>query len=704
MPSVFKNLIYLFCFWILWYALTPWISREFEGYFILVHSCIIIFFGIYLLFRRNAYFSEIGWIPKAAFSLSYIFWGCSDLLWAVNYFIAGNGIKNSLAIAVSCFCSASYTSIGIGILASIRNSWVRFFDKRLLALSLIITTPVISTIAFVPYFQRREQTLFSWFNSGELAAISSGFILLNLVVFVLLSTQNLTWSIYSAGVLCILLGDFSIRAIKILQETINFDIYSVLCSFGIYASAFPFFHKKKIHKLDPVDFSSLFTTYKYGSLLIIFCCLMVFSFSQGANVYSLRMMTLCCSFASYFSIFLSYFLLQKIRSFATRMEKVIQGGLDQNNSVNFSDLPLELREQYQLAFEKTIEELKTKAKNQEMENTLQAQRQVAHDIRSPLAALNMIQEDFTLLPEGTRIILRSSIHRIQDIASILVNRGKSSFESKQVNLITSLLETIVSEKRIEYLSNPDISIETIFGEFSYGLFVKIDQSEFKRSVSNLLNNAIEAIGPVGNVQVKLEEKNEDITISIIDNGHGIPDSILCQLGRKGLSTKKSGQGLGVFYAQSVLEAWGGRIQFSQLTQGTEAQIILPKSPPPKWFIPAIRLSSNAVVIVLDDDPTIHQIWDRRLISKAKLIKHFYRCEDFLLWSFTQQFDDRFLFLVDYELIGSQKTGLDLIEEIEIEHQSILVTSHYDEEQIISRCVQNQIKMIPKNSAGIVPII
>ena len=51
---------------------------------------------------------------------------------------------------------------------------------------------------------------------------------------------------------------------------------------------------------------------------------------------------------------------------------------------------------------------------------------------------------------------------------------------------------------------------------------------------------------------------------------------------------------------------------------------------------------------------------------------------------------------DFELLGEIKTGLDILEEIGAGKNSILVTSHYENPNIISRCETQKIGLLPKN--------
>lgn len=59
--------------------------------------------------------------------------------------------------------------------------------------------------------------------------------------------------------------------------------------------------------------------------------------------------------------------------------------------------------------------------------------------------------------------------------------------------------------------------------------------------------------------------------------------------------------------------------------------------------------------------------------------------------------------MDYEIIGHKESGLDLIEQFGLQKQSILVTSRYEENEVIQRCEFLGVHLIPKNMSGFVPI-
>ncbi|OUS00174.1 hypothetical protein A9Q84_03045 [Halobacteriovorax marinus] len=342
--------------------------------------------------------------------------------------------------------------------------------------------------------------------------------------------------------------------------------------------------------------------------------------------------------------------------------------------------------------------------------------QVAHDIRSPLAALNMTLAGISQLPEPSRIMLKGAINRIQDIANnLLLKKGENtkSVNKNATYLLAPIIEGIISEKRTQLRSNMKISISANFLD-SYGLFGVIDQSHLKRILSNLLDNSIEAINQSsGQISIILQKESNTSTITIRDNGPGITSAVLEKLESVGGTYGKeenaaSGSGLGLNHAKKYIKSWGGQLRIhSQIGKGTDVTITLPMVKTPKWYVPKIMLSPKVNIVILDDDATIHQIWENRF-GKMDLSQHDI---SIIHYSNPRDFDNYFknesiqntIFLCDYELIGYSESGLDLIKKYNIQEHSYLVTSSFEEEKIKFECDTLKIGLIPKSMAEIVPI-
>ena len=339
-------------------------------------------------------------------------------------------------------------------------------------------------------------------------------------------------------------------------------------------------------------------------------------------------------------------------------------------------------------------------------------RQVAHDIRSPLAALNVaLSTGGKLDREETRLLVRHSITRIHDIANNLLEQSRSSSETlkektrkRDVHLVSSLIDGIMTEKRTQYRERMGIEITHKQSEASYGIFCEIVPSEFKRVLSNLVNNSVEAMTKDGTVTISTEIENNFAKIEVRDTGKGLSKEDIAKIGQAGFTVKTDGSGLGLSHAYKTIASWGGRITFdSELGVGTVVTIFLPLSESPEWFVGKLKVRQGMTVGILDDDSSIHQIWDKRLQSTGVQVEHFSTPDQLSQWLAGNR-DVPTRFLIDYELIGSSESGLELVEKFGIADRSILVTSRFEEEVIRKKCADLHVPLIPKGLAGFIPIM
>jgi signal transduction histidine kinase len=329
-------------------------------------------------------------------------------------------------------------------------------------------------------------------------------------------------------------------------------------------------------------------------------------------------------------------------------------------------------------------------------------RQVSHDIRSPLAALNMVMNHLKNIPEDKRVLIRTSVARINDIANSLLEQSKEgnsqggiqTSESLQPELLPALVDSLVSEKRIQFNDRIDIQIIPDLIN-SYGAFANINATELKRTLSNLINNSVEAFSSnVGTVTVSVASDIDSHKISVQDNGKGIPIHVQEKLGQKGITHGKSGTqsgtGLGIYHAKMTVEALGGQFKiFSDEGKGTLVTLDFPRMKAPDWFVEKLILNEGQRVVICDDDISIHGIWRGRwesVTADRSLIEfiNFTSGNVLVEWHGKVGHQKNTIFLMDYELLGQKRTGLDLIEELQLTN-AILVSSRYEEPHIKLRC-------------------
>jgi signal transduction histidine kinase len=339
-------------------------------------------------------------------------------------------------------------------------------------------------------------------------------------------------------------------------------------------------------------------------------------------------------------------------------------------------------------------------------------QQVAHDIRSPLAALRSVDPELRSLPENTRALLRNAIQRISDIANQLqaTEQRPSKVESREPQLVSVLLEELMSEKRAQYRSHLGrVELLTRVQPEASVHFAAIDAGEFQRVISNLVNNSMESIGSSGSVRVELTLASEEkLRLEIRDTGRGIPEEILTRLGERGMTTKPEGQGLGIAHAITTIREGGGRIHFERLPEGgTRVTLELPIAPPPSWFPGWLELrdgEGRLSIIAIDDDRSIHSIWESRLRSPTRELLHCSGPQELeALLRKRPELRENGLFLMDQEFAGESETGLKLIEKYRLERHALLITSRYEDPAVIEDCQRLGVKLLPKGLAGFIPI-
>ena len=100
------------------------------------------------------------------------------------------------------------------------------------------------------------------------------------------------------------------------------------------------------------------------------------------------------------------------------------------------------------------------------------------------------------------------------------------------------------------------------------------------ALRNLVDNAIDAIGSEGLIELRAYRENDEwAVIYIRDTGKGIPEAIKAKIFDAFVSTKEKGMGLGLAYVKRVVDACGGKILVeSQEGRGTTFRLYFKTKP------------------------------------------------------------------------------------------------------------------------------
>ena len=227
---------------------------------------------------------------------------------------------------------------------------------------------------------------------------------------------------------------------------------------------------------------------------------------------------------------------------------------------------------------------------QRLEQSLVAEQRftadASHELRSPLSAIQM----------RLQVLKRKYPELDQDLASIQndVSRGTQVLENllllarldpahtgqlpksemdmnRVINEVLQALQPFAAEKNIQ--------IQTT--QFAENLVITGNDKLIFSCLRNLLDNAIRYAGQNGHVFIKMQQKQQRLSISIEDNGQGVTEEVLQRLGERfyrALGTKTQGSGLGLSICKKIIELHAGEIQFSRSAHGglkVELQFPLP---------------------------------------------------------------------------------------------------------------------------------
>ncbi len=226
--------------------------------------------------------------------------------------------------------------------------------------------------------------------------------------------------------------------------------------------------------------------------------------------------------------------------------------------------------------------------SQKMESLALMAGGIAHDFNNILASIQgnaqIAAERLTVLdielPEATTIA-DSCKRGAAIVRSLLTYSRRTGYEPVVIDLaaairdMSDLLRYFVGTSNTLKLSLPE-----------HALKVLLDPAALDQIMSNLLLNARDAIGEKrGLVQVALnvQSPNEEFpsgaaTLSVMDDGCGIPDESVSKIFDPFFTTKDVGKGtgLGLTNVRSAVSGAGGRIEvMSRLNVGTVFTIFLP---------------------------------------------------------------------------------------------------------------------------------
>lgn len=203
---------------------------------------------------------------------------------------------------------------------------------------------------------------------------------------------------------------------------------------------------------------------------------------------------------------------------------------------------------------------------------------IAHEIRNPITAIKGFLQLLMGENAGNRIyfeIINSEIDRIEEILKELMVLAKPTKQKYERVNLQSLLEQVITLMASQALLN-NIQIDTQL-DFTY-TWITGDKNQLKQVFINFIKNAIEAMPEGGMVQINGSPLvGGQVRISITDQGCGIPEDILNQIGQPFFTTKENGTGLGLLVSRQIIKEHKGDLYIESSRNGTTLHVEFPLS-------------------------------------------------------------------------------------------------------------------------------
>lgn len=203
-------------------------------------------------------------------------------------------------------------------------------------------------------------------------------------------------------------------------------------------------------------------------------------------------------------------------------------------------------------------------------------RRTSHELKTPLVSikgftellLNVHRDKLDAMVISTLNEIKHGCMRLETLIDDILKTAELESGATQLNKseedLAFLIKYCINEiKGFSKLRNHKINLE-----LHEKIITPFEKEQIHQVISNLLNNAVKYTPPGGIIEIKSENKDDFIIISIKDNGIGFTEDektrIFKQFGKierygQGLDIIAEGSGFGLFISKKIIELHGGEI-------------------------------------------------------------------------------------------------------------------------------------------------
>lgn len=184
---------------------------------------------------------------------------------------------------------------------------------------------------------------------------------------------------------------------------------------------------------------------------------------------------------------------------------------------------------------------------------------MAHELRNPLTSMKILvqsAQDGGSLGGRDLGVLEEEITRLEHLVQMFFDFARPPQPAKKVVDVCPLVE-----HSLGLLSSraTDAGTKLAFARPAGEVRAEVDPGQFRQVLLNLLVNALDALPGGGTVEVGLQRDAGGVTLTVADNGSGLPEALGERIFAPFATTKETGLGLGLSICRRIVEGHGGAI-------------------------------------------------------------------------------------------------------------------------------------------------
>jgi signal transduction histidine kinase len=211
---------------------------------------------------------------------------------------------------------------------------------------------------------------------------------------------------------------------------------------------------------------------------------------------------------------------------------------------------------------------------------------IAHEVNNPLAFIqanlsslastakqladpalrDRLPEDLRESARETETLVEETREGVERIR-LLVQRLKSFSQSPDFSAQAIEIELADTARQAAAVASVGLKGEAIRIEGEPDLRVATLETAVFQILVNLLLNAVQAAPEPAQIVVRLAAREGGVAIEVVDNGPGLPESVLPRIFDPFFTTKPTGTGLGLSLSYDLAQQVGGRLEAANAEEG-----------------------------------------------------------------------------------------------------------------------------------------